>query len=381
MLLLSLELDACCITTFPMHSPIYPDAGEDVTYSLSVEAEYAITKIELFEQVTSVGPSGPLKADPETLLEEWHPLPQPSSYDASFTKLGGYPADSRVRYRFVVSGPFGVDDHSHEVTFAIRPYPVQWNGMPIPAPVYCQSDPDRSIDLVFVPDTGVTSQDLFRDQCQQMITEAMWHDPTLRASARAFNYFINPLSGVAVDRERVDDGERHNRPDNHKNLSFAEGLVLMHQHSFLQDWSDYLWRILSTEIEARWTLLHELGHLVFGLADELMAAPGTDLSGGHWEVSCPAPPCYHNNWKDEAVAEADVVHYPGKTAADVRKMGTEAPLQPGDPPGQDWYKLCVDLCQMDAPAPMDVARKVPGTFDVPCAQRIRYWMLFGKKVP
>lgn len=202
-----------------------------------------------------------------------------------------------------------------------------------------------------------------------MISEAMWQEPTLTTWARSFNYFINPLEGTAVDKNLRIPGERHNPPANHPNLSFADGKVLMHEHDgAFKNWTDPQYRISSTRLDARWTMLHELGHLLFNLADEYLA-------GEHWEADCPAPPCHQNNWKDESQATADVVLYPGKTATDVHEIGYELNLKSG------WYKICAAHCQMDAPDPANPDRTIPATFDLPCADRILYLMLFGSKVP
>ncbi len=325
------------ISTLPCHVPIYPANGDDVVYTLETSSSSGINKIKLFETVSTINSSGTIIPGTETLLQEWAISGSPTSYTQSFTKNGGYSTNRLVNYRFEVTNGNG-SDRTHDVTFAIRPYPVTNQ----PAPVYVQGDVDYVFDIVFIPDTDITDLAIFRSHCRSMITDAMFDDHMIRFWNRQFNFYINPARGTATDYDRISTDGTHQVPSNWANLSFAEAKVLMHQNN-LRDYASG--GLFSTEQQNRGTMLHEGGHSLFDLADEYSG-------GAHWQAA-ELP----NNWSTLAVAQSDASGR-HKSSSDARQIGSTS-----------WYKICADNCQMNKSGPNHVS------YDEPCDDRLIFTVL------
>lgn len=336
MLLLSLLVFGCShgyITTEPIHEPIYPAAGESVTYTLDMSSAQGISNVKLFETVSSVSATGTVTAGTETLVNEWNPSGSPNTLTVNFTQPG-YSANKLITYRFHVTNGSG-GTRNHEVTYAIRPYPVANQ----PAPVFVQGDVDDVFDAVFIPDSDISNMATFRSNCRNMILNTVFREPTMKFFCRSFNFYINPLTGTATDYDRISTDGYHQLPANMANLNFAEAVVLMHQNNL----RDYAFNgVFSTEMDKPQTFIHEGGHAMFNLADEYSG-------GAHWqETTLP------NNWSSLAGAQADA---PGrhKTAADAVQMGTTG-----------WHKIC------DATCPMISGGALLFDYEDPCADRVIY---------
>ncbi len=328
--MIACEKDPVCIV---MHDPIYPSNGESVTYTCERLSLGAINSAKLYEQVASVNSSGTITSTgTEAVIKSWT---SPSG-DLSFTKSSGYDSNKLVKYRFEVVTDYGTKNFT--VTFAVRPYPFT----DMPAPVYCQGDPDDVMDVVFIPDNDITNMSTFRTHVRGAIRESFFDENTLQYWRRQFNFYINPERGTATDYDRISIDGSHQTPSNYANLSFAEGKVLMHQNN-LRDYATG--GLFSTEMQNRGTILHECGHSLFGLADEY-------CGGAHWQATD-----YPNNWSSLAGAQA-AASSNGKTAADAREMCSTG-----------WYKLCVDTCQMLTTGLTHTA------YDRPCKSRIDYVVL------
>lgn len=324
----------CVATTFPMHDPIYPASGENITFSIEASSSEGIDRVELYELVSSINAAGTVTTGTETFLTQWNLIGSPSSTTRSYTKTGGYSANKLVRYRFEVTNGAG-RTRSHDVTFAIRPYPVPDQ----PVPIFIQGDVDHVFDVVFIPDADITNMTTFRGHCKGMIEDAVLDEPSVEDWCRQFNFYINPDTGVATDYDRIAIDGLHQVPANWANLSFAEVKVLMHQNN-LRDYASG--GLFSTEQQNRGTMMHEAGHAMFGLADEYP-------SGAHWQASE-----FPNNWSTLAGAQADAPSR-HKTTADAVQMGTSG-----------WYKICNSGCQMNN------SGLVPTNYDEPCDDRVVY---------
>ncbi|MCJ7662843.1 MAG: hypothetical protein MUO24_01230 [Desulfobacterales bacterium] len=331
-----------CINTLPMHNPIYPTNGEDVTYNLNVSVSHgSIKAIKLYETVSSIDAQSTVTPGTESLLQEWNFTDTPNSTSVTFTKTRGYEANKLVQYRFLVKikrNWIWSTSRSHDVSYATRPYPVPNQ----PAPVYVQGDVDHVFDVVFIPDTDITNMTTFRTECRNMITDAVFAESTVRNWNRQFNFYINHEPGTATDYDRIATDGLHQTPTNWANLSFAEVKVLMHQNNL----RDYAYGgLFSTEMQNRGTMMHEGGHSMFVLADEY---PG----GAHWQEEE-----FPNNWSTLASAQADAPHR-HKTAVDANEIGTTG-----------WYKICNDNCQMN------VSGLNLSNYDLPCGDRVIYMIL------
>ena len=321
--------------TLAMHDPVYPTGSQSVTYTLTKATSGTINSAKLYETVSTINSSGTVtSAGTETMINSWTSPPG----DLTFTTSGGYGSNKLITYRFEVTTPD--QTKNFRVTFATRPYPVT----NMPAPVYTQGDPDDVFDLIFIPDTDITNMNNFYSNVREAILESFFDEPKLRFWRRQFNFYINPFKGTATDYDRISIDGAHQVPSNNANLTFAEGRVLFHQNN-LRDYASG--GLFSSEMQNRGTILHELGHAWFDLADEYNG-------GSHYQTNP-----YPNNWPSLSAAQTAGREYGScKSSSDAVQMGTSG-----------WYKLCVENCQM----------KTTGlnhtTYDCPGQYRINYAVL------
>ncbi len=331
--------------TLPLHDPIYPTSNQDVSYELRVEANKAIRKIELFEQVSTINSSGTVtNTSSEAAIRTWNFGGSAKSQTVSFTKAGGYSANRLVDYRFKVTNEDN-KSRSHTVTYAIRPYPVT----NMPAPVYAQGDPDKVMDCVLIPDTDVSDMNVWRGNVRNIIRNTIHREPTMKFWNRQFNFYINPVKGTAHSyTDCVDNGNCHEAPSNNAQLSFAESRALLHEDVF-QDYAGG--GLFSLEMDRPQTFLHENGHAMFGLKDEYNRS----------KFSCgPCPTPNPNNWSPRATAEADISKH-GKADSDIKLMGIDD--------GVNYYRMCYDTC------PMISGPSQYYNLDKPCEARVTYVIL------
>lgn len=330
-----------CATTIPIHDPIYPAESTSTDYALTARSGYGIHQVRLYETVSQVDSTGTVTSGSETLLNSWDYPAEPNTITVSHT-VSGHPQDSLVTYRYWVQtgrGFLGIrSNRSHPVTYAVRPYPVPDQ----PIPVYAQGEPDKSMDVVFIPDTDITNMNTFRGHCRLMIIDAVFDEPSIPLWAKSFNFYINPSRGTATDFDSIATAGTHQVPTNWANISFAEGKVLMHQNN-LRDYASG--GLFSTEQQNRGTMMHESGHALFSLADEYP-------SGAHWEEGV-----LPNNWNLLVDAQNDAPSR-HKAASDARQMGTSG-----------WFKICADNSQMDNTGLIRV------DYDDPCVDHVRYELM------
>ena len=324
----------------PMHQPLYPASQTSITFTSTIEAPDGVDGVKLYEKVSTVSSSGAVTPGTEVLLDSWQVPGSPANYVASFDKVGGYPPNRLVEYRFVVKSA-GVSDH-RSVTFAISPYPVA----NMPVPVYAQGHPDDVFDVVFVPSTDIQNIGLFRERCRGLIQNSIHREPSINALNSVYNFYINPLYGLATDANSCANPPYncHVLPNNANMLSFADGIAIVHSTN-LQDYTLLSNDVFSTEWNYPNPFLHEMGHAVFFLADEHNWS-----SFNHWQAD-PVP----NNWNSQANAASSAAQFglsPGDEEFIERKNGI------------NWYKLCGNQCAME----------YWGLFDygLPCQHRVVY---------
>ncbi|AFL81127.1 hypothetical protein Aeqsu_1643 [Aequorivita sublithincola DSM 14238] len=320
--------------TLVLHNPIYPTGSQAVTYNAERVTDGSISDAKLYETVNTINNSGSITSTgTETLLQTWN---SPSG-DLSFTKPSGHGDNKLVTYRWVFTTPD--QTKTFKVTYATRPYPVA----NIPAPVYVQGDPDDVFDLVFIPDTDVTSMNTFYTNCRGAIREAFFEEPHTQFWRRQYNFYINKEKGHATDYDHTETDGYHVAPSNNAYLSFAEGKVIMHQ----LDLRDYrMGSLFSTEMQNRGTIMHESGHAFYSLADE--------YSGGvHWQEEV-----LPNNWTTLAGAQAASTGYGScKQSSDAVQIDDSG-----------YHRLCVSNCQMGH----YVSQTRPTGYDCPGQSRITY---------
>ncbi|MEY3982589.1 MAG: hypothetical protein RL160_146 [Bacteroidota bacterium] len=318
--------------TFAIHTPISPGSSERVTYRLN-KLTGSVDQVKLFTRVSTIDSSGNVTSmGRETLANTWN---SPSFPIELQSPVGGYGANRLVQYRFEVKG--NDKTYNHRVTFATTPYPVANAAIP----VYVVGDQNKVFNIVFIPDTSMTSRpDLFKSTVASQIDSTFHQEDWIRRLRNSYNFFINPVSAIARD---FNTGMRHVPPSNDANLSFAQGRCILHFHDIRdQSGAGYF----SAEYYVRGTMLHESGHALYRLSDEYDNS--TTL-----RQTDPNP----NIWDEEADAEAAAPSY-GKSSADVRQLGT-----------QDWYRLCNNSCPMRSSGPPI------NHHDNPCKTRILYTLL------
>lgn len=335
MLIITISFLACSCKenpeTFAIHSPIYPASGNQVTYTLS-KIDGDVSEVKLYNTINTIDNSGTITtAGSETLLQTW----SNPAFPINFTTTSGYGANKLVEYRFEVSG--NGHTYNHKIRFATSPYPVANAAIPI----YAVGDVDRVMNVVFIPDQDMTSDlNLFYTNVGEDIDGAFHREDWVRRFRNSYNFYINPASGQAGDANVP--GSSHAYPSNDAELDFAQGRIILHAAN-RRDFSDG--RYVGTEYYNRGTILHETGHLLYGMADEY----GT---GSHWQ-NTDLP----NNWSSLAGAQSAAPGY-GKTSADAVQIGT-------DP----WWKDCNRDCIM-----LNTGLNV-FPYDVPCQNRILYKLI------
>lgn len=316
--------------TFAIHTPIYPNAGQNVSYTLD-KIDGDVSKVQLYETVQTINSSGSVTATSSTtLLQEWNNPTLP----ITFTKSGGYSSNRLVNYRFEV---YGNDKHyTHDVKFAISPYPV----LNQPAPVYVVGDINRIMNLVFIRDTDLT-ENTFKDAVRLDIHDAFHKETYIRRFRHSFNFFLNPFTGHAHDYDT--ETHDHEKPSNWNQLSFAQGKVILHQRS-IRDFAQG-GNLFSTEHFNRGTIIHESGHTFYSLADEYG-------SGSHWQESK-----FPNNWQNLSDCQS-AAGGRGMASSDAHQMGASG-----------WYKLCPNTCAMEITGQNLIY------YSKPCTDRILHMIL------
>ena len=318
--------------TFAIHSPIYPKSGDAVTYTLR-KIEGDVEKVRLLTTTHNINSSGSITTSgAETLLKEW----RNPSFPLSFTTTSGYGTNKLVEYRFEVVG--NDRTYTHKIRYATNPYPVTDAAIP----VYAVGEVEKVLNVVFIPDEDMAEDlTLFYDNVGENIHDSFHEEEYVRRFRRSYNFYVNPLTAKAGNAS-AEPRTRHIPPSNDGNLDFAQGRIILHAANY-RDFSNG--RYVGTEYFNRGTILHETGHLLYGLADEYGG-------GSHWQ-SEDLP----NNWRTLAGAQTDAPSR-GKTAADAKEMGDDG-----------WWKLCFDECIM-----LTTGRYVH-PYDSPCQNRILYTIL------
>jgi hypothetical protein len=344
-----LLLVSCGIDTQPMHKPIYPEAGVDVTYTISVRGDGGIKNVTLYHIIRSDNANLTMPTTNELVLFDTNLVGTPSTANITFTKIGGYNTGDEITYRFEVKTRWG-QTRSHDVTFGIQPYLRKTF-----TPIYVQGEPNEVADIVFIPDDDIPSLNDFYDNCSRMIKEVFFADPTLRKWSRQFNFYVHHYSGTATDHDNIETQGPHRKPDHWGDISFAEMKIIMHDKE-LRDYATNLDPSLcSAEQEYSGTVKHEAGHALFGLSDEY----GPD--GYHVQEEI-----LPNNWGFLAIIDLQTAQEEAKKEA--MKASISRHKTPFDVqliyPTQRWCKICKSSCQMKH---ADVWAL---DYDAPCADRV-----------
>lgn len=328
--------------TIPYHTPLYANSGETVKFFLTRKNEDIIETVTLYEQTQAFNSVTRQFDDPspEVSLQTWV---SPTVFPLEFDKSAPYPDQMMVTYIFEVK-PENNASYRQRVSFATRGYPFVHS----PIPVYATSDNDHAINITFLPDHDIIADiPRFINSVGADLTDGIFKEPYLQRLSGSYNFFVYITeAGVA---SRI-PGTPHQLPldlSDVINTSFIDVFSIIHPDEL--SWIDSYYELSKPTIGAgmseKGTLLHELGHALYGLSDEY--APG----GGHnYDPNKP------NNWRNSADA-AGYAPSVGLSTSDVNAIDGST----------EWFKLCPDeYCQMRYGGD-EIAH-----FDEPCKWGIYY---------
>ena len=277
---------------FGLHTPTHPRAGASTTLTArgprtaTVEIWYEIFKLAVVNnqlQQTSVAAL--------TRVKTCAP-PQPSS-GCQHTIANGFSDNSLVRYRAVAINTDGTRE-TDEYSFAAGDFPLPRR----PIPIRVTGRPAGRFDLVMIGDTDLTTP--LRGQLGSVLARHFDHG-TIYANRRLYNFYYSAFTG------NFEPSCQFTKPANYDELlTVANAVVYLHRKT-QRDCAKG--KGMSCEITGGRTLLHEYGHMLFGLADEY--APDSRASERD---------CYTNVWRTKARCEADPISQ-GGTCVRVQKIG------------------------------------------------------------
>lgn len=238
---------------YATHSPLYPKAGQQVTYTAiargkeATGAGVASISIEVIQYELGEGNNVPL---PLTLINTFargEGFPD-SPMEARMTlNAGPYPADTYVRYKATATLSDGtvLSDSGirHAANLSEETIAV-FNGA---VPVYRRGYHRDKFDFLFVPDTDYGEDEAaYLNDVEELVYEGMFTDPPYRYKRfrRYMNIYVNLLrpsytgnvEDLAADPSLVHkpdnfDGDANPVPD----LTWVDVAVIAHQTSFT-DW-------------------------------------------------------------------------------------------------------------------------------------------------
>ena len=149
-------------------------------------------------------------------------------------------------------------------------------------------DPDKSIDVVFVPDddygdmSNLTNRQAFLDDVSNMIDQGFYQNNAIANNLLFFNFWFMTESGDVQPGTGICPSVTW--PDL-TDAAFAEVIVMLHSNPL----RDCAWgnRVTSEPTSYR-TVVHEASHAAIGLPDEYCC------DGGYWEL----PPVLYSSETD-----------------------------------------------------------------------------------
>jgi hypothetical protein len=277
---------------FASHSPSHPRAG--VATTLKATADTSATVELWYETFTLTVVNGQLRQTTATPLQRVKTCaaPQPAG-GCTFTVQNGFTDNSLVHFQAIAmqsNGTREIDEYS----FAAGTFPL--NRRPIPIRV--SGPPVGRFNIVVIADTDLGTP--IRDQLDAVVQRHLAHG-TIKSHRRLFNFYYSAFTG------NFEPSCHFTPPANIAELNaVADAVVYLHK-KVQRDCS--VGSNLSCEITGGRTLLHEFGHVLFGLADEY--PPDSHASQQR---------CFPNVWNTKAVCTADPIST-GQTCLRVTKIG------------------------------------------------------------
>lgn len=322
-----------------MHHPLWPQPGEKVTIraeALDGLAEpissQPVTNIEIYVDDSN----NPLVA---TVTDGPFGAPQVS---VDYTPMGA----SQFFYGCRVVDRVGAEDVAVHTGWRVVQIGTPTHGRAVPV-LYTGPRANR-LDIVFIavhPDYDGPDNPEFLDDVTKAISDGYFAgNATYRAAGRlflenqdAFNFWIALDPGTAFGFGCGELPPTVHPPANwNTDYTFANAGVLLHrQGSDFRDCSEVGQRIFTTNLrhvlgerKRIGTLLHETGHMPFGLADEYCLAIDGRCTGGY-SLANPHPNVY---FSEGSCLGDDLADIAADTCLDIQESGVRS----------GWYRLDPD---------------------------------------
>lgn len=235
------------------HEPAHPTNQQTVTFvAVSPGAQRITLGFELFR--LSQNPNGSRQQTQVSAFREVATCQAPSNGECRHPMASAFPAASLVRFRATAVNAQGLSE-TETYDFAAGAYP--WPEDPIPVRV--KGRPIDRFDVVFIPDRDI-SVESFRSQLTSVVRDRYFKYPIIETGRGFYNFYY---SGQQGDYE---NGCAFTNPSNMANLTaVADAVVFLH----IADLRDCKFgRRVSSEINNDKSMIHETGHILFGLQDE-----------------------------------------------------------------------------------------------------------------
>jgi len=216
-----------------------------------------------------------------TLVKTCDPAGNVSSLSCTHTMPSAFPAASLINFKAVAYDDDGKSS-SETYSFAAGDYP--WPDEAIPIRLKDGTNTQSHYDIAFVPDDDITLTS-FRDQLDNVMNDLYFKYSDIRTWRGLYNFYYSEKKGNYEELCNFTD------PSNMATLtSVADAVVILHSTD-LRDCKSG--KRISSEIDYDKTIIHESGHILFGLMDEYCC-----------DSSYSAQACHPNLWSSKANCEA-----------------------------------------------------------------------------
>lgn len=295
-------------TVMPMHAPFLPAVGDRVMLSAVARSSAGIRQIVL-KRVGFTGPGrcvGYVAGECQYLNSFQESVLKTCDFDYPGTQQScdhEIVANRRETFTYTAEalGFDGGRSGVETLSFLVGD-PRSFDD---PIPAYIRSDSRSAIDIVFVPagydQLAGAGRKKLAAEVRQLVVDGLLAHPAFQQRSNRFNIFIGTEGASLVSTDS--GGERTDRivppPNLSKLYAVADVIGYVHQLPFAS-WRDRASfaasgiGYLTINHQASGTIVHELGHALFGLSDEYCC------DGGMIEVDWPHP----NLFKDEPACTA-----------------------------------------------------------------------------
>jgi hypothetical protein len=316
---LVLATEVCLADVFMRQFPAHPLTDEAVT--VSVRASGGIEEVRLSydtHRLVSDG-AGSLTRQP---VQQDHPLTTCRPTDRyemfwCFARVGeGFPDATLVTMKATGVYPDGSEE-VESYAFAAGRYPSE----AYPIPIRVTGLVAERLDIIFIPDGDIPLEE-FRTRISSVVNDKYFAYEVYRgnpeiAYRKLYNFYYTPKFGDYSELCRF------TRPANYPTLQqIGDALAILHKETLRDCKSGNL---ISSEIDYEKTLIHENGHILFGLQDEYCC-----------DSSYQQMPQMPNIWRTRAACEAEAASlaYSPSMCTQISREGRTIDFWRIDPTGE-----------------------------------------------